>query len=84
MHARSPQDSILDEVLVEMELNRVGVAPVTCNALRKLVTDSAVLARLDRLQEMWPPENNQGTSVINQTPAKFSLSKFGVQNCDNF
>ena len=65
MPVRFPQDSVLDEVLVELEKNRVGVAPVTCDALRKVVTDSAVLARLDRLQEMWPPQDNAVILVIN-------------------
>ena len=58
LHIRPIQDSVLDEVLIEMEKDCVGVAPATCHALRKVVTDSAVLERLDRLQEMWPPKDN--------------------------
>ena len=82
----SPQDSVLDEVLVELEKKRVGVAPVTCDALRKVVTDSAVLARLDRLQEMWPPQDNAVILVITNSSFTYNrhqtqtnyLSKLGV------
>ena len=56
---------MLDEVLLRMEESGMGVTPSTCDALRKVVTDSAVLSRLDRLQAMWPPnpKENQGIMI---------------------